>query len=121
VTPSQQAKAAGLKSLAQAQEMTGQSRQTLTNWHRHKPDLFAIVLAGCTSNGRNEMTALVVPEVGGQWTHKKTGSTYGVLHVSNLHATRDGWPITVVYEDDEGRVWSRPLTEWGCRYERVRT
>jgi hypothetical protein len=49
VTPSQQAKAAGLKNLAQVQQMTGQSRQTLTNWHKHKPELFAVVLAGCKS------------------------------------------------------------------------
>jgi hypothetical protein len=49
MTPSQQAKAAGLKSLAQVQQMTGQSRQTLTNWHTNKPDLFAVVLVGCKS------------------------------------------------------------------------
>jgi hypothetical protein len=57
MTPSQQAKAVGLKSLAQAQEMTGQSRQTLTNWHKHKPKLFAVVLAGCASRSRNQASA----------------------------------------------------------------
>lgn len=47
MTPSKQAKAAGLKNLLQVQELTKQSAQTLTNWHRDKPELFAVVLAGC--------------------------------------------------------------------------
>ena len=47
MTPSQQAKAAGLKSLAVVVEMTGVSYQTLNNWHKHKPELFTTVLAGC--------------------------------------------------------------------------
>lgn len=47
MTPSQQAKAAGLKSLSQVSEMTGQSAQTLINWSKNKPELFAVVLKGC--------------------------------------------------------------------------
>ena len=47
MTPSQQAKAAGLSSLAVVVDMTGVSYQTLNNWHKHKPNLFATVLAGC--------------------------------------------------------------------------
>ena len=49
MTPSQQCKAAGLDSLAQVSKMTGQSVQTLSNWHKDKPDLFKVVLAGCLS------------------------------------------------------------------------
>jgi len=47
MTPAQQAKAAGLKSLSQVSEMTGQSLQTLRNWSINKPELFAVVLKGC--------------------------------------------------------------------------
>ena len=47
LTPSQQAKAAGLKNLRQVQELTGQSAQTLSNWAKDKPELFKIVLLGC--------------------------------------------------------------------------
>ena len=47
MTPSQQAKAAGLKSLTQVMELTGVSLQTLTNWHRDKPKLFKTVILGC--------------------------------------------------------------------------
>jgi len=48
MTASQQAKAAGLKNLAEVAKLTKQSPQTLNNWHKHKPELFAIVLSGCT-------------------------------------------------------------------------
>lgn len=47
MTPSQQAKAAGLKSLSQVSELTGQSLQTLSNWAKDKPELFRVVLLGC--------------------------------------------------------------------------
>lgn len=49
MTASQQAKAAGLKSLLQVQQLTGQSAQTLINWHRDKPELFRVVIAGCVA------------------------------------------------------------------------
>jgi len=50
MTPSQQAKSVGLKNLTQVSNMTGQSLNTLTNWHRNKHRLFKIVLLGCLSD-----------------------------------------------------------------------
>jgi hypothetical protein len=50
MTPSQQAKAAGLKSLTQVSDITGVSLNTLTNWHKNKPELFRIVLIGCVED-----------------------------------------------------------------------
>jgi hypothetical protein len=47
MTPSQQAKAAGLKNLKQVSEMVKKPPATLINWHRDSPELFKIVLAGC--------------------------------------------------------------------------
>ena len=47
MTPSQQAKEAGLKSLSRVSDITGVSLQTLDNWSKNKPDLFTVVLAGC--------------------------------------------------------------------------
>ena len=47
MTPSQQAKAAGLKSIKEVSDMTGRPPQTLYNWHKHYPTLFAAVLIGC--------------------------------------------------------------------------
>tara|TARA_R110000803_G_scaffold210685_3_gene283203 strand:- start:3266 stop:3439 length:174 start_codon:yes stop_codon:yes gene_type:complete len=46
MTPSQQAKAAGLKSLLEVSEITSVSTQTLTNWAKNKPKLFRVVLVG---------------------------------------------------------------------------
>lgn len=49
MTPSEQCKKAGLKSLAELCEITGVSEQTLINWHRNKPKLFAVVIAGAVA------------------------------------------------------------------------
>ena len=38
-----------LKNLLQVQQITKQSAQTLINWHRDKPQLFRVVIAGCVS------------------------------------------------------------------------
>jgi len=54
MTPAQQAKAAGLKSLTQIVEFHGLkengqpllSLNTLTNWHRDKPELFKTTIIG---------------------------------------------------------------------------
>ena len=50
MTPSRQAKAAGLKNLTQVSNLTGVSLNTLTNWHRDKQKLFAMVIEGCVSH-----------------------------------------------------------------------
>lgn len=46
MTPSEQCKVAGLKSLSELSKISGVSVQTLINWHRNKKELFAIVVAG---------------------------------------------------------------------------
>ena len=46
MSPAQQAKAAGLKSLLQVSELTGVSIQTLSNWAKNKPELFQVVISG---------------------------------------------------------------------------
>lgn len=50
MTASEQAKAAGLKSLKQVSDMVKKPRETLYNWHRYNPDLFNIVIAGCVAS-----------------------------------------------------------------------
>ena len=49
MTASQQAKAAGLKNLAEVAKLTRQSPQTLNNWHNNKPELFNAVVLGCVA------------------------------------------------------------------------
>ena len=58
MTPSQQCKAAGLKSLTELSTISKVSPQTLINWHRDKPTLFALVIAGAVNN-RLRLVAVV--------------------------------------------------------------
>ena len=44
---SEQAKQAGLTSLAEMSALSNTSPQTLINWSRDKPELFKVVIAGC--------------------------------------------------------------------------
>jgi hypothetical protein len=46
MSPAAQCKAAGLKSLAEVADMVRKPTQTLRNWHRDSPELFAVVVAG---------------------------------------------------------------------------
>jgi len=46
MTPSEQCKQAGLKSLTELAAMVRKPTQTLRNWHRDSPELFGIVIAG---------------------------------------------------------------------------
>ena len=55
MTPSQQAKAAGLNNLKHVSELTGQSPQTLNNWARDKPELFKLVLLGCFTEYKRKL------------------------------------------------------------------
>lgn len=55
--PSAQCKSAGLASLSDLSRISGVSVQTLVNWHKNKPRLFAIVIAGAVkikSEGRDD-------------------------------------------------------------------
>jgi hypothetical protein len=49
MTPSEQCKAAGLKSLAEFARLTGESKENLINWHRDRPRRFELMLAGVIS------------------------------------------------------------------------
>jgi hypothetical protein len=46
MTPSEQCKQAGLKSLAELVKTSGVSEQTLINWHKNKTNLFELVILG---------------------------------------------------------------------------
>lgn len=54
MTPSEKCKLAGLKSLAELARISTVSERTLINWHRHKPVLFAVAIAGAMAIKRGE-------------------------------------------------------------------
>lgn len=43
-----------------------------------------------------------------RWTHH-SGRTYTVIMITNRWSTKSEYPITIVYEGTNGRVWSKPL------------
>ena len=53
-----------------------------------------------------------IPRKWSKWLHEKKNKTYTVIAISNRTATDPRYPITIVYKDSNGEVWSRPFTEW---------
>ena len=53
-TASKQAKAAGLKSLSQASEISTLSHSELTKMYKSNPELFKIVILGCVQSLKEE-------------------------------------------------------------------
>lgn len=49
MTPSEQCKKAGLKSLAELAQITGRSTRTLQHWAVNEPKFFAVVVAGAVA------------------------------------------------------------------------
>lgn len=54
MTPSEQCKAAGLKSLAELSRVSGESVQTLINWNKNKPQLFKVLIAGVVATNKHK-------------------------------------------------------------------
>lgn len=46
-----------------------------------------------------------------QWQHPN-GTIYTILFLANLDVQHDAYPTTVVYQDDKGKIWSRPVASW---------
>lgn len=53
----------------------------------------------------------VPPEWVGGWLHK-SGQTYRVIAVANIHAKDYRYPMTIVYQGEDGRIWSRLASDW---------
>jgi len=44
------------------------------------------------------------------WWQHRNGNNYRVITVTNRHADeRDRYPVTIVYVDEDGREWSKPV------------
>lgn len=52
------------------------------------------------------------PAVGSFWRHRN-GIVYEVTGYTNLHSVvHNRYPVMIVYRGNNGRVWSRPVTDW---------
>lgn len=58
------------------------------------------------------MLQLPPPPPGSTWSHTN-GNQYTVLCIANEFTERpEQYPQTVVYQGANGKVWSRPVSEW---------
>jgi hypothetical protein len=55
---------------------------------------------------------------GSSWRHTN-GTVYRVLMQTNCYSTTDRYPVTVVYQDKAGRVWSRPREGWDLSFTQL--
>ncbi len=52
------------------------------------------------------------PAPGSVWRHTN-GNRYTVMCIANEFTERpEQYPQTVVYQGENGRIWSRPVSEW---------
>lgn len=55
------------------------------------------------------------PEIGSKWRHYN-GVLYTVLLIANSEgddpSKRDKYPVTVIYQGENGKVWARPFDRW---------
>lgn len=60
------------------------------------------------------------PQSGEQWRHH-SGRVYTVLFLTNNEGdgVKDKYPVTVVYQGDNGKRWSGPLSDWHRRMTRI--
>jgi hypothetical protein len=50
--------------------------------------------------------------VGSKWTHTN-GNIYEVFTITNKDTEYpDKYPVTIVYTGENGKIWSRPLSDW---------
>jgi hypothetical protein len=50
------------------------------------------------------------PEIKSKWRHTN-GIKYKVILITN-EADTEKYPLTVVYKGKNGKIWSRPLSDW---------
>lgn len=47
-----------------------------------------------------------------EFKNKRSGKIYTVFMITNQNSTREDFPETVVYFDEDKKWWSRPLVEF---------
>ena len=64
-----------------------------------------------------------IPKIRSQWKHIKTGNTYTIIQVANttIKEHDPDFPITVVYINDKGDVFARPIDRFlSGKYQEMR-
>lgn len=68
-----------------------------------------------------ELEGLPLPKVGEYWQHKK-GAIYRIRDITNLASSnKKKFPVTIVYENLNKEVWSRPFSQWHGSFVLINT
>jgi hypothetical protein len=52
----------------------------------------------------------IIPKIGSKWIHHNAlGIEYTVILIANTSNDNPRYPITVIYQGDNGNVWAKPL------------
>ena len=56
--------------------------------------------------------------IGTDWVHHRKQTVYEVLALTNLYGSDNDtkFPPTVVYQDSEGKIWSRPVKDFLVKF-----
>lgn len=53
-----------------------------------------------------------MPVIKSWWKHRN-GNNYQVIMIANAFTdNEEKYPVTIIYKGLNGRVWSRPLSDW---------
>lgn len=56
------------------------------------------------------------------YKHEKSGRAFKLHMVANERARaikRDTWPVTAVYEDEDGNIWTCPLADFRKKFVQI--
>lgn len=53
-----------------------------------------------------------IPKINSLWYHKATDKQYTVIIVANENATKQGYPIIIVYRDNDNNIWAKDLNKF---------
>lgn len=56
--------------------------------------------------------------VGSKWVHTN-GNKYEVILLTNGSSVNEKYPSTVVYKGENGKIWSRYLSDWGRSFTKI--
>lgn len=87
------------------EDMPGQ----IDPWARGYDEMIRNYQEGKNADG-SEYTPTVDPEIGSRWKHYN-GIEYTVLHIANIGGSKN-YKETVVYQGNNGKVWTRELEDW---------
>lgn len=63
-----------------------------------------------------------IPEIGSKWRSRSNSDTpdYTVILIANTENCNRDYPVTVIYQGDNGKVWAKPLANFSDKMEEIK-